>query len=56
MLYKKVSTSLNFVDREKEVLKFWKQEDVFGKSIANREGCPGFTFYNVRLPLMVSPI
>ena len=28
MLYKKVSTSLNFVEREKEILKFWKENDI----------------------------
>lgn len=45
-LYKKVSTSLNFVDREKEVLKFWKENDVFNKSIENRDGCEVYTFYD----------
>ena len=46
MLYKEVSTSLNFVDREKEVLEFWKKNDVFNKSIENREGCEVYTFYD----------
>jgi len=46
MIYNKVSTDLNFVDREKEVLKFWKENDIFGKSISNREGGPTFTFYD----------
>ncbi|HHV98045.1 MAG TPA: isoleucine--tRNA ligase [Clostridiaceae bacterium] len=45
-MYNKVSTDLNFVDREKEVLKFWKENDIFGKSISNREGGPTFTFYD----------
>ena len=31
-MYKKVSTDLKFVDREKEVLEFWKENDVFKKS------------------------
>ncbi|MBN2879869.1 MAG: isoleucine--tRNA ligase [Clostridia bacterium] len=46
MLYKKVSTSLNFVEREKEILKFWKENDIFNKSIENREGCEVYTFYD----------
>jgi len=46
MIYNKVSTDLNFVDREKEVLKFWKENDIFKKSISNREGGPTFTFYD----------
>ena len=46
MLYKKVDTNLNFVERENEVLKFWKEKDVFRKSISDREGCPTFIFYD----------
>lgn len=46
MIHDKVSTSLNFVDREKEVLDFWKKHDVFNKSIQNREGCEVYTFYD----------
>ncbi len=38
--YDKVSTDLNFVEREKEVEQFWKSHDIFGKSIKNKEGCP----------------
>jgi isoleucyl-tRNA synthetase len=45
-MYKKVSTSLNFVDREKEVLEFWEKENIFKKSIDTREGGPVFTFYD----------
>ncbi len=37
-MYKKVDASLNFLDREKEVLKFWDEEKVFEKSIKNTEG------------------
>ena len=33
MLYDKVNTDLNFVDREKEVNDFWKKEDIFQKSM-----------------------
>ena len=45
-MYEKVSTGLNFVDREKEVEKFWKDNDIFKKSIELREGCPTYTFYD----------
>ena len=45
-MYEKVSTTLNFVDREKEVLQFWKANGIFEKSIAAREGAPVFTFYD----------
>ena len=45
-MYKKVSTDLGFVDREKEVEKFWKDNDIFKKSIKNREGCETYMFYD----------
>jgi len=45
-MYKKVSTNLNFVDREKEVLKYWKDNKIFEKSINMREGNETFTFYD----------
>ncbi|MDR2903857.1 MAG: isoleucine--tRNA ligase, partial [Clostridiales bacterium] len=45
-MYEKVSKNLNFVDREKEVLKFWKDEKIFEKSIASRANAPVFTFYD----------
>ena len=45
-MYKQVSTDLNFVDREKEVEKFWRDNDIFKKSIDIREGCPTYTFYD----------
>ena len=46
MLYNKVSTSLNFVEREKQVEKFWKDNHIFEKSIEEREGCPTYMFYD----------
>ena len=45
-MYKKVSTNLNFVDREKETAKFWKENDIFEKSMKIREGSPVYTFYD----------
>ena len=45
-MYKKVDTSLDFVGREKEVLKFWQDNDVFKQSMKIREGSPVYTFYD----------
>ncbi len=45
-MYDKVSTNLDFVEREKEILNFWKEKDIFGQSIKARENCPVFTFYD----------
>ena len=45
-LYTKVSTNLNFVEREKETVKFWREEGVFEKSIEAREGCENYTFFD----------
>ncbi|MBO4510139.1 MAG: isoleucine--tRNA ligase [Lachnospiraceae bacterium] len=45
-MFKKVNTDMNFVEREKEVEKFWKDEDIFKKSLKLREGCPTYTFYD----------
>lgn len=45
-MYKKVSTDLKFVEREKEVLQFWKSSKIFEKSLKFREGCDMFTFYD----------
>jgi len=45
-MYKKVDTNLDFVDREKETAKFWKENNIFQKSIDQREGCPTYMFYD----------
>ena len=45
-MYKKVSTDMNFVGREKEVEAFWKEHDIFQKSMEEKEGCPEYTFYD----------
>ena len=45
-MYEKVSTDLNLVEREKKVEKFWKDQDIFRKSMKLREGCPTYTFYD----------
>lgn len=45
-MYRKVSTDLKFVEREKEVLKYWKENKIFEKSLKLREGSDTFTFYD----------
>ena len=45
-MYQKVDTSLNFVDREKEVCQFWKDNDIFQKSMDSRKEGPTYTFYD----------
>ncbi|HBP38448.1 MAG TPA: isoleucine--tRNA ligase, partial [Clostridiales bacterium] len=45
-MYQKVATDMGFVEREKQVLEFWKDRDIFRKSMANRAGNPEFTFYD----------
>ena len=45
-MYDKVSTDLNFVEREKQTEKFWKEHKIFEKSMENREGCETYTFYD----------
>ena len=45
-MYKKVSTSLNFVEREKEIEKFWEENKIFEKSIESRKGEKTYTFYD----------
>ncbi|MBQ3095995.1 MAG: isoleucine--tRNA ligase [Clostridia bacterium] len=46
MLYKEVSTDLNFKDREKEVERFWKENRIFERSIEQREGGEVYSFYD----------
>ena len=45
-MYKKVSSDMNFVDREKETVKFWKENEIFEKSIEERKDDPTYTFYD----------
>jgi len=46
MLYKKVTTDLNFVDREKKTVEFWKENQIFEKSIESRKENETYTFYD----------
>ena len=45
-MYQKVSTDMNFAQREEEVIKFWRDEDIFKKTVKLREGAPAFTFFD----------
>ena len=45
-MYKKVSTDMNFVEREKATEKFWEDNHIFEKSMEDREGCPQYMFYD----------
>ena len=45
-MYDKVSTELNFVEREKRTEKFWRENDIFRKSTQMREGCGSYVFYD----------
>ena len=44
-MYDKVSTNLNFVEREKKTEQFWKDNDIFRKSMENRKEGETYTFY-----------
>ena len=46
MVYEKVPTDLKFVEREREVEKFWKDNDIFQKSIDSRKEGETYTFYD----------
>ncbi len=45
-MYNKVSTDLNFVEREKKIEQFWKDNDIFEKSMENRKEGETYTFYD----------
>ncbi len=45
-MYEKVSTKLNFVEREEKVLDFWKKNKIFEKSIEEKKDLPTYTFYD----------
>lgn len=45
-MFEKVSTNLDFLAREEEVIKFWNENNIFKKSTDQREGCEVFTFFD----------
>ena len=44
--YQKVSTDLDFIAREQEVLTFWREQDIFKKAMAQHAGAQPFTFFD----------
>lgn len=45
-MYDKVTTDLNFKDREKKTEQFWKDEKIFEKSMEDTDGKPIYMFYD----------
>ena len=45
-MYQKVDTSLNFLDREKQILEFWKENKIFEQNVEMNKGSREFTFYD----------
>ncbi len=45
-MYQKVSTNLNFVEREKKTEQFWKENHIFEKSMEQRKEGETYTFYD----------
>ncbi len=45
-MYRKVSTNMNFVEREKETERFWEKQEIFQKSMDIRKDGPTYTFYD----------
>ncbi len=45
-MYNKVPANMNFVEREKNIEKFWEDEQIFKKSIDSRKQGPTYTFYD----------
>jgi isoleucyl-tRNA synthetase len=44
-MFQEVSTRANFPEMEKDVRRFWKEKDIFNRSVRQREGRPFFVFY-----------
>lgn len=45
-MHKKVTTDLNFVEREKDTLNFWKENNIFDKMVEHRKAGDDYTFYD----------
>ena len=43
-MYKKVDTNLNFLEREKEIIKYWEENNVFKSSIDKSRCCTGISY------------
>ena len=51
-MYKKVTSDMNFVDREKETVKFWKENEIFEKSIEERKDDPTYSMTDHQQPMV----
>ena len=45
-MHKKVTTDLNFIEREKDILNFWKENNIFNKMVDHRKDGKDYTFYD----------
>jgi isoleucyl-tRNA synthetase len=45
MPFKELTDRISYADVDREILRFWQEQGIFGQSISRREGAPGFTFY-----------
>ncbi|MCR4790385.1 MAG: isoleucine--tRNA ligase, partial [Treponemataceae bacterium] len=45
-MYKNVDPKVSFPKQEEEILNFWKEKDIFKKSLSQREGCDEYVFYD----------
>ena len=53
-MYEKVSTNLNFVEREKKVEQYWRDNLIFEKSMKSREDGPSYVFYDGHASILSS--
>ncbi len=44
-MFREVKTKINFLQLEEDILRFWKEHEIFGKSIEMREGGSHYAFY-----------
>ena len=44
-MFREVNAKVNFPRLEEDILRFWKEQGIFNQSVAAREGCPHYAFY-----------
>lgn len=44
-MFKAVSTNVSFPNQEQDILRFWKERDVYRRSLEGRRDCPKFVFF-----------
>ena len=45
-MYKPVDPKVNFPKQEESIVRFWEEQNIFKKSVSQREGAPEFSFYD----------